>query len=146
MKQIVRTQQEIDAVIDKANKSFNEGSAFKGESYEAGLKSMYEWLTQEDAYDPFDEAEGTINRALYNLKRDRIKKVVLPMIAEKSSMAMVNIKEDHGLQNDCGFDSMDEIELMILLENEFSIAIPDGAFDSVKTVADVIDYLFNKVQ
>jgi len=146
MKQIVRTQQEIDAVIDKANKSFNEGSAFKGESYEAGLKSMYEWLTQEEAYGPFDEAEGTINRALYNLKRDRIKKVVIPFIADKSFLDTGNIKEGHVLRNDCGFDSLDEIELTMYLEKEFSITIPDGDFDSVETVADVIDYLFNKVQ
>lgn len=46
MYQVIRTDDEINAVLDAANDAMNEcGSAYPGESYEEGLKSMLNWLT-----------------------------------------------------------------------------------------------------
>lgn len=55
MKTIVRTDQEIDQVLNKAADGINEGSAYPGMSYEDGIQAFADWLFgyTEDA--PFEE-------------------------------------------------------------------------------------------
>lgn len=52
--EIVRTQQEIDEVIDKANEGLDNGSAYPGMNYEEGVKAMYDWLVGNIDETPFD--------------------------------------------------------------------------------------------
>lgn len=42
--EIVRTDKEIDEVLNKASESMEHGSKYPGMSYEDGIKNMYEWL------------------------------------------------------------------------------------------------------
>jgi len=50
------------------------------------------------------------------------------------------------LVEDLGADSLDCVELILVLEEEFKIEIPDDAADKVKTVAEVIAYLRRTVR
>lgn len=43
--------------------------------------------------------------------------------------------------DDLGADSLDTVELVMALEEEFSIDIPDEDADKIKTVGDVMEYL-----
>jgi acyl carrier protein len=45
---------------------------------------------------------------------------------------------------DLGADSLDLVELVMTLEDEFNIQIEDDAMDSLKTVGDVLDYIASK--
>ena len=49
---IVRTDREIDDVINTALEAIEEGSQFTGCTYEEGIYEMYRWLTREDAENP----------------------------------------------------------------------------------------------
>lgn len=40
-----------------------------------------------------------------------------------------------------GLDSLDAVELMVSVEEEFGIEIPDNDSDEIKSVADAIDYI-----
>lgn len=51
---IVRTQEEIDEMLDKANKAFNEGTLYLGMYYEEGVIAMYDWLVGNTDHKPFD--------------------------------------------------------------------------------------------
>ena len=42
---------------------------------------------------------------------------------------------------DLGFDSLDSVELVLSLEEELGLEIPDEAMRNLKTVADLLDYL-----
>ena len=46
--------------------------------------------------------------------------------------------------DDLGADSLDIVELVMALEDEFDIKIPDEDYDKIKTVGDVINYVESK--
>ena len=48
--------------------------------------------------------------------------------------------------NDLEADSLDIVELMMALEEEFDIEIPDEDVESIKTVGDAVNYIKEKTQ
>jgi acyl carrier protein len=65
-------------------------------------------------------------------------------IAEFLGVEEATLTDEKKLVDDLGCDSLDEIELVMALEDDFGIAIPDEEADKCKTVKDVID-LVNRV-
>ena len=51
------------------------------------------------------------------------------------------IKENSRLVNDLHADSLDIVEIVISLENEFQIDIPDKMVEEFQTVKDIVNYL-----
>ena len=68
---------------------------------------------------------------------EKIKKVV----AEQLDCDIANIKEDSKFIEDLGADSLDVVELVMALEEEFDIEIPDEAAEKILTVADALKYI-----
>ena len=50
---------------------------------------------------------------------------------------------DTSLTEDLEADSLDLVEVMMSIEDEFGLEIPDDKLDNFKTVADVVDYIEN---
>lgn len=50
-----------------------------------------------------------------------------------------NIKPESSLVDDLGFDSLGEVEFVMILEKEFGILIPDEKAEKIKTVEDAVD-------
>ena len=65
------------------------------------------------------------------------------IIAGKLSVVESNITMESDLVKDLGADSLDVAELVMLIENEFSVEVPDSAMEGMKTVGDVVRYLEN---
>jgi len=55
------------------------------------------------------------------------------------------VKLDASFIDDLGADSLDIVELVMALEEEFDIEIPDGDAEKVVTVGDVVDYIKENV-
>merc|ERR1712100_793085 len=51
------------------------------------------------------------------------------------------VTEKSHFSNDLGLDSLDTVELVLALENEFSIEIPDDAANNINSVEEAISYL-----
>lgn len=68
---------------------------------------------------------------------ERVKKIV----AEQLGDYVENVKPESRFVEDLGADSLDEVELVMALEDEFEIEIPDDAAESTKTVQSAIDYI-----
>jgi acyl carrier protein len=51
---------------------------------------------------------------------------------------------DTHLQTDLGADSLDILEAIVLLENEFGVSVPDKKIKSMKRVGDLIKYFEDK--
>lgn len=45
-----------------------------------------------------------------------------------------------------GLDSLDTVEALVALEEEFDIEIPDKISDEIKTVGQAVDYIFEEEQ
>jgi acyl carrier protein len=68
---------------------------------------------------------------------DKIKEVV----AEQLDCDIAEIKEDSKFIEDLGADSLDVVELVMALEEEFDIEIPDEDAEGILTVADALKYI-----
>ena len=72
----------------------------------------------------------------------RVKKIV----AEQLGVNEADIKPESTFVDDLGADSLDTVELVMALEEEFEIEIPDEDADKLKTVGDALEYLRSRVQ
>lgn len=68
---------------------------------------------------------------------DKVKKI----IAEKLSVDLVEIVPEASFVDDLGADSLDLVELIMSMEEEFDIEISDDDAEKLVTVKDVWDYV-----
>ena len=68
---------------------------------------------------------------------------IVKLIAEKLGKKVEDIKPSSRLVEDLNADSLDVVEMIITLEDEFGITLPDEEVANMKTVADVIKYIKN---
>ncbi len=68
---------------------------------------------------------------------DRIVKVV----SEELAISEDEITEDASFIDDLGADSLDVVELIMALEEEFDIEIPDEDAEEIATVSDAVEYI-----
>ena len=71
---------------------------------------------------------------------DRVKKVVV----EELSVKPEEVAEGASFTEDLGADSLDLVELVMALEEEFGLDIPDEDVNSIKTVGDAVEYISKK--
>jgi acyl carrier protein len=69
--------------------------------------------------------------------RDKIIKIIKEQLNVKES----EIKLEASFVDDLGADSLDTVELLMAIEEEFGIEVPDEDADKAKTVGDVINYI-----
>lgn len=70
-----------------------------------------------------------------------IKTRVIQIIVDKLGVEIGEVTEAASFTNDLGADSLDTVELIMELEKEFNISIPDEAAEKIQTVGDAISYL-----
>ncbi len=71
---------------------------------------------------------------------DKVKK----LLASQLNVSMDKVKENSKLVEDLGADSLDMVEMLMTLEEEFSISISDEDAINLKTVADIVKYIDKK--
>ena len=68
---------------------------------------------------------------------DRVKKIV----AEQLGVKLEDVKNESSFVDDFGADSLDTVELVMALEEEFETEIPDEEAEKINTVQAAIDYV-----
>ncbi|HEV8481244.1 MAG TPA: acyl carrier protein [Candidatus Eisenbacteria bacterium] len=63
------------------------------------------------------------------------------IIAKELEVSTDQLRPDAKFIEDLGADSLDTVELVMALEEEFGLDIPDEDADKMKTVGDALDYL-----
>ena len=67
---------------------------------------------------------------------ERVKKIVAELVGVKEDIA-----NDASFVDDLGADSLDTVELVMALEEEFECEIPDDEAEKITTVQQAIDYV-----
>lgn len=79
------------------------------------------------------------------MSKSSVEEKVKKIIEEKLSVNADQITNDAKFAEDLKADSLDTVELVMALEDEFGLDIPDDDADKIKTVQDAIDYIGAKV-
>lgn len=74
---------------------------------------------------------------------DAILEKVKDVIVEQLGVEDDTIKLDTSFIDDLGADSLDIVELIMALEEEFDMQIPDSEAEKIATVNDVVEYIKN---
>ncbi len=72
---------------------------------------------------------------------EELEKKVISIIAEQLGVDEDEIKLEASFIDDLGADSLDIVELVMALEEEYGIEIPDEDAEKIKTVQDAINYI-----
>jgi acyl carrier protein len=70
---------------------------------------------------------------------------VIKMVAEQLGVKEEDVKPDSSFVDDLGADSLDTVELIMALEEEFDTEIPDEEAEKLTTVEDAINYINNNL-
>lgn len=73
---------------------------------------------------------------------ERVKKIIVERLGVDES----EITNEASFTNDLGADSLDTVELIMELEREFNISIPDDKAENIQRVGDAIEYLKSEVK
>ncbi len=52
-----------------------------------------------------------------------------------------SISQDSSITDDLGADSLDVVDLVMAIEDEFSVEIPEDQVENIKTVGDIVKYI-----
>lgn len=66
---------------------------------------------------------------------------VIKMVAEQLGVKEDEVKPDSSFIEDLGADSLDTVELIMALEEEFDTEIPDEDAEKLGSVKDAVDYI-----
>ena len=79
------------------------------------------------------------------MEHDEVFAKVKEVIVDQLGVDEDDVTADASFVDDLGADSLDIVELVMALEDQFETSIPDEEAESIKTVADAVDYILTKM-
>ena len=76
-----------------------------------------------------------------HVEADEIFDKVRDVIVDQLNVEEADVTEEASFIDDLGADSLDIVELVMGLEEQFGISIPDEEAENIKTVADAVSYI-----
>jgi acyl carrier protein len=72
---------------------------------------------------------------------EKIKNLLAEQLdADENDMTM-----DTDIAKDLGADSLDVVELLMAIEDEFDIEVPDEEIENIKTIGDLVEYIQSNI-
>lgn len=68
---------------------------------------------------------------------DKVKEILV----ENLGVSEEEVKMESDIQEDLGADSLDIVEIVMAIEEEFGVSIPEDQIQNVKTVKNIVDYV-----
>ncbi|MCS6813172.1 MAG: acyl carrier protein [Cyanobacteria bacterium] len=79
------------------------------------------------------------------MTQEEIFSKVQKIVAEQLGVDAGEVKPEASFANDLGADSLDTVELVMALEEEFNVEIPDESAEGITTVQDAVNFIKEKV-
>lgn len=79
------------------------------------------------------------------MNKEEIFGKVRGVIAEKLNVGEDQVTSDAKFVEDLGADSLDQVELIMSLEDEFDLKIPEEEAEKLQTVGNAVDYIVEKL-
>ena len=79
-----------------------------------------------------------------SVSKEEILTQLRPIIAEQLGVEESEVKEDASFTEDLNADSLDLVELIMSLEEQFGLQISDEDAEKITTVGEAVDYIYEK--
>lgn len=79
------------------------------------------------------------------MEQDEIFDKVKDVIVDQLNVEEDDVTEDAAFVDDLGADSLDIVELVMALEEQFGISIPDEQAEKIKTVGDAVSFISENI-
>ena len=79
------------------------------------------------------------------MTREDVLAKVKAVVAEKLNVGEDQVTTDAKFVEDLGADSLDQVELIMALEDDFEMKIPEDEAEKLNTVGAAIDYIVSKI-
>lgn len=80
------------------------------------------------------------------VKASEIKTRVMKIVVEQLGVKEGEVTEEASFVDDLGADSLDTVELVMALEEEFETEIPDEDAEKIVTITDAVNYIVNRME
>ena len=79
------------------------------------------------------------------MSKEEIEKKVIEIVADDLCLDVKEVRSDSDIYEDLGADSLDDIEILLSLEAEFGISVPDDELSRQKlsTISAITDFIDN---
>ena len=78
------------------------------------------------------------------MDREQVLESLKDILVEQLSVNKEDIKEDSKFVDDFGADSLDTVEIIMAIEENFELEIPDQEAEKITTVGQAVDYIVSK--
>ena len=72
--------------------------------------------------------------------------VVKEILAEQLDIDPETIEMTSNLQTDLGADSLDAIDIVMSIEDQYGIEVPDSVIENMRSVEDIVSFIENNVE
>ena len=72
---------------------------------------------------------------------DKIKQI----LADTLDVNIDELSADTNIATDLGADSLDVVEILMSIEDEFDIEIPDSEIENIRTIGELVEYIENNM-
>ena len=79
------------------------------------------------------------------MEREELLEKVKAVIVEQLNVEEDDVTEDASFVDELGADSLDIVELVMALEEQFGISIPDEQAEKIKTVGDAVSFIAESI-
>ena len=79
------------------------------------------------------------------METEEISEKVKTVIVEQLGIDEANVRMESSFLDDLGADSLDIVEFIMALEEEFGLEIPDEDVEKIVTVKDVVEYISENI-
>ena len=83
---------------------------------------------------------------IMNIQTNEIEARVKKIVVEQLGVKEEEVTTDASFVDDLGADSLDTVELVMALEEEFEIEIPDEDAEKIITIKDAVSYVVNRTE
>ncbi|ODV79776.1 acyl carrier protein [Suhomyces tanzawaensis NRRL Y-17324] len=84
--------------------------------------------------------------AVAPISREEVATRAFEALKTVAALQESKITLESSFQKDLGLDSLDTVEALVALEEEFDLEIPDKISDEIKTVGEAVNYIFEEEQ